>query len=184
MPHTPATRPDRRFILAGLAAAGVTAGCAGQPARAPAPSGQPGMYLRLDATGMRVDAPAAEGLVSGWRNRNGLGVVALDPRLTAAAETQARAMAEADRLDHRVLGELAPRLAREGYRASAAGEAIGAGYLTLAEAFSGWRDSRPHNAVMLTREATRMGIGAVHAPGSRYRVYWALILASDPRPQA
>jgi len=30
---------------------------------------------------------------------------------------------------------------------------------------------------MLLRDATRMGIAAVRAPASKYKVYWALILA-------
>jgi uncharacterized protein YkwD len=58
-----------------------------------------------------------------------------------------------------------------------AAENIGAGYHTLAEAFSGWRDSKSHNANMLLAGATRMGIAAVYTPKSKYKVYWALILA-------
>ena len=57
-------------------------------------------------------------------------------------------------------------------------ENIGAGYHTLAEAFSGWRDSPPHRANMLNGSVTRMGIAAVYTPKSKYKVYWALILAT------
>ena len=49
---------------------------------------------------------------------------------------------------------------------------------TLAEAFSGWRDSPPHRANMLLKDATQMGIAAAYAPGSKYKVFWALILAA------
>ena len=56
-------------------------------------------------------------------------------------------------------------------------ENISAGYHTLAEAFSGWRDSPPHRANMLNRGVARLGIAAVYAPGSKYKVFWALILA-------
>ena len=56
-------------------------------------------------------------------------------------------------------------------------ENVSAGYHTLAEAFSGWRDLPPHRANMLKR-APQMGIAAVYAPNSKYRVFWALILAS------
>ena len=62
-------------------------------------------------------------------------------------------------------------------------ENIGAGYHTLAEAFSGWRDSPPHRANMLRSGVTKMGIAAVYAPGSKYKVFWALILAA-PDDQA
>jgi len=59
-----------------------------------------------------------------------------------------------------------------------AAENIGAGYHTLAEAFSGWRDSGPHRANMLLAGATRIGIAAIYTPTSKYKVYWALILAA------
>jgi hypothetical protein len=36
---------------------------------------------------------------------------------------------------------------------------------------------------MLLTGATRMGIAAVYAPGSKYKVFWALILAGpEDRP--
>src|SRR6516162_9600233 len=49
--------------------------------------------------------------------------------------------------------------------------------LALAQALSGWRDSPPHRANMLLSGATRMGIAAAYAPKSKYKVFWALILA-------
>ncbi len=57
-------------------------------------------------------------------------------------------------------------------------ENIAAGYHTLAEAFSGWRDSPPHRANMLNASVTRMGIAAVYTPKSKYKVFWSLILAA------
>jgi uncharacterized protein YkwD len=63
-------------------------------------------------------------------------------------------------------------------RARVVVENVAAGYHTLAEAFSGWRDSAGHRANMLAPEVTRMGIAAVYVPGSKYKVFWALILAS------
>ena len=53
-----------------------------------------------------------------------------------------------------------------------------AGYRTFAEAFSGWRDSPPHRANMLNSGVTKMGIAAVYAPNTKYKVFWALILAA------
>ena len=46
----------------------------------------------------------------------------------------------------------------------------------LREAFSGWRDSPPHRANLLTPGVTRLGIAAVYAPGSKYKVFWALVM--------
>jgi uncharacterized protein YkwD len=62
-------------------------------------------------------------------------------------------------------------------------ENIGAGYQTLAEAFSGWRDSPPHRANMLNPNVTKMGIAAVYAPASKYKVFWSLILAKPDDEQ-
>ena len=58
---------------------------------------------------------------------------------------------------------------------------ISAGYRTLAEAFSGWRDSPQHDKVMKSPGANRMGIATAHAPGSKYQVYWVLVLANPAR---
>ena len=69
------------------------------------------------------------------------------------------------------------RIRTSGFDAKVAVENIRAGYHTLAEAFSGWRDSPPHRANMLNRGATRMGIAAVYSPKSKYKVFWAMILA-------
>ena len=94
------------------------------------------------------------------------------------AETQAQAMASRDKLDHNVARAFDDRLKAQGYRAKVAAENVSAGYHTLAEAFSGWRDSPPHRANMLLKGATRMGIAAVYSPKSKYKVFWALILAA------
>ena len=70
------------------------------------------------------------------------------------------------------------RLNAGGYPATVAVENISAGYHTLAEAFSGWRDSPPHKANMLKSGVTKLGIAAVYAPNAKYKVFWTLILAS------
>jgi len=77
---------------------------------------------------------------------------------------------------------LARRLNASGYPATLAVENVSAGYHTLAEAFSGWRDSPPHRANMLKNGVTKLGIAASYAPNTKYKVFWTLILASsEPR---
>ena len=71
-------------------------------------------------------------------------------------------MAKRDKLDHDAGKPFAARLKASGYDAKTAAENISAGYHTLAEAFSGWRDLPPHRANMLLKGATRMGIAAVY----------------------
>jgi uncharacterized protein YkwD len=116
-------------------------------------------------------------MISGYRANNGLEAVTLDPALMQLAQAQASEMARRDKLDHDLRKPFIARLKASGYDAKAAAENIGAGYHTLAEAFSGWRDSPSHKKNMLLKGATRIGIAAVYTPTSKYKVYWALILA-------
>src|ERR1700729_2907660 len=122
---------------------------------ADAPStGQPSMYLNM-ADGAKLDPQAAASMISLYRQNNGLGAVVVDPELVRIAEVQSLAV-----------------------------ENVSAGYHTLAEAFSGWRDSPPHRANMLQNGVTKLGIAASYAPNTKYKVFWTLILAStEPREQ-
>jgi uncharacterized protein YkwD len=117
-------------------------------------------------------------MISQYRRNNGLGVVTIDPALMQLAESQSQAMAAKNKMDHDVHAPLAKRLAEGGYPATLAVENISAGYHTMAEAFSGWRDSPPHRENMLKNGVTKMGIAASYAPNSKYKVFWTLILAS------
>ena len=144
---------------------------------------QPSFYQNLTKGG-ELDPAAAASMISGYRQNNGLGPVSLDPALMQMAEQQARAMASKDKLDHNVAGSFKDRLRKSGYNAKTGAENVGAGYHTLAEAFSGWRDSPPHKANMLLRGATKMGIAAVYVPNTKYKVFWALIMAAPDDAQS
>ena len=156
-------------ILALLALSGCTADYV--------PKNEPSFYRNLAQPGAELDAAAAASMISGYRTNNGLPAVTLDPELMRLAQAQATIMAKRDKLDHNAGKPFEVRLKASGYDAKRAAENIGAGYHTLAEAFSGWRDSSPHRANMLLASATRMGIAAVYTPASIYKVYWSLILA-------
>jgi len=142
-----------------------------------APKGEPSFYRNLAQSGAELDAAAAASMISGYRANNGLPAVALDTELMRLAQAQAEIMAKRDKLDHGAGKPFVQRLKASGYDAKTAAENISAGYHTLAEAFSGWRDSSPHRANMLLAGASRMGIAAVYTPDSKYKVYWSLILA-------
>src|SRR5581483_1892045 len=139
---------------------------------------QPSFYRSLAAPGAELDANAAASMISGYRQNNGLDGLTIDAELMHLASLQAQAMAKRDKLDHNVIGPFKDRMRKSGFDAKLGAENISAGYHTLAEAFSGWRDSPPHKANMLLKGATRMGIAAVYAPTSKYKVYWALIVAA------
>jgi uncharacterized protein YkwD len=149
------------------------AGCAQAPTPTP---GEPSFYKDLASYDARVDAGAAREMISLYRSNHGLGPIAVDSGLEAAAQNQVTAMARADKLSHEVRGNLANRLDGAGYTKNAAVENVSAGYHTLAEAFSGWRQSKPHNDNMLNPRMRRMGIATAYAPGSKYKVFWALVM--------
>jgi uncharacterized protein YkwD len=142
-----------------------------------APTGEPSFYRSMARPGAELDSVAAASMISGYRANNGLPGVTIDAELTRLAQAQAEIMARRDKLDHGAGKPFVTRLKASGYDAKTAAENISAGYHTLAEAFSGWRDSPPHRANMLLKGATRMGIAAVYTPSSKYKVYWTLILA-------
>lgn len=164
----------RAAPLAGLALALLLAACGTTDTL----NEQPAFYTNLARTGKPVDAAAAASMISDYRTSRGLPAVSIDEGLTRIAQEQANAMARADNLSHEIGGRtFLSRMKASGYDARTAVENVGAGYHTLAEAFSGWRDSPSHNKNMLAPGMTRMGIATANAPNSKYKVYWALVLA-------
>jgi uncharacterized protein YkwD len=156
----------RRLYSPVLAVLATLAGCAPHPAVREAKSG---LYGRIDDRGAAFDEASAISLVNAYRARRGQPALTRDAGLSVLAREQA---ARAGREDRSVFGEV-PNLTGPG----GTGLRLSAGYLTVAEAFSGWRDVPVHERAMLNSEARRIGIAAVHVPGSKYRVYWALATA-------
>ncbi|MGA8171103.1 MAG: CAP domain-containing protein [Methylocystis sp.] len=152
----------KRFAALGFCLA--LAACGAPPPRetpAPPVMEEQSLYRSLSRKGAEVDAQAARDMISQYRRNHGLGELTLD----AGLEAEARGRAEA--------------MARRGASPTDGGariENLSAGYDTLAEVFSGWRQSPAHNARMLSPRARRMGIAAIQAPSSKFRVFWALEL--------
>ena len=171
-PHSLLTLPDRRLLLIGGGASLVLAGCSTDTVRQP----QPSFYRNLASPGAQVDVAMAASMITGYRGNNGRGAVVADPVLTQIAANHAGVMAANDQVGSNP--PLSQRLASAGLPGGTrAVENVSAGYMTLAEAFSGWRDSPPHKANMLNPGVTRIGLGTSFRPGSKYRVFWCLILA-------
>lgn len=141
----------------------------------------PPFYESLARPGAEVDIAAAASLLTDYRRANGLSALEADAKLMAIARDQVRRMAAADKVTHDPGGRtFLQRLKSANYDAVRVSENVGAGYHTLAEAFSGWRDSSSHNANMLLPGATRFGIATAYMPNSKYKVFWSLVLA-EPR---
>ncbi len=160
----------RPFAYALLTAAMALCGCAQGPVVPP--GGTASEELAPEA--VKVDPAAARDMISAYRRAHGLSEVVLDPLLQNLAQAQADAMASADRLSHDVKGSPAIRLAAVHRGQAAAVENVSAGYFSLARAFAGWQKSPEHNANLLDPAMRRMGIATAYAPGTRYKVFWAL----------
>jgi len=168
-------RPDRRLRLLALAA------CASVPPES-------GSTHRLSAqaiAAVRLDPAAAVAALNAYRAGKGLKPVLLDPALAAMAERQAKAMAAGNVLSHDVAGPFPARLTESGIDTWKAAENLGGGYMSLAEAMTGWRESPAHDANLLLTEATRFGIAIAKNPDTQYGVYWAMEIAAEaPLPAA
>jgi len=164
----------RVFIPPAAALLALLPGCLSESV----PPAQPSFYVSMADPGAAVDANAAASMISGYRGNNGLPAVEVDAELMRIAMDHARTMAAKDKVDRSAGREFTGRLAAAGFDGKIAVENVGAGYHTLAEAFSGWRDSPAHRANMLKGGVNRLGIAAVYAPQSKYKVFWALIMAA------
>lgn len=161
-------------LLVAVAATAAMAGCVATPPTPVRAPQKPPFYANLGEPGVQLDVADAVQTINMYRQRNGLAPLSLDPDLTALANGEARATAARDLPGS--ADSLRRSLASRGAIAPMVN--MSAGYRTMAEAFSGWRDSPAHNAAMLNPRATRIGIAAATArPGSKYRVYWTLITA-------
>ncbi len=143
----------------------------------------PPFYKDLARVDGQVDSATAAQMISQYRVNNGLPAVSPDSQLSAIAKSQADAMAAAGSVQASLAPDqqLATRMAAIGEPKTAAAENVSAGYRTFAEAFSGWRASPKHNQVLLTGDATRLGIATAYSPNAKHKVFWSLVLAS-PRP--
>ena len=115
------------------------------------------------------DAASAIAIVSRIRAGYGLGPVAIDAKMSAAAQHQARACAGLGSLSH---GDFAGRVHRFGLKGAMA-ENLAYGSNDVAGAIAQWQGSAPHMRNLLMPGATRMGIG--RADKGRVR-YWAMVI--------
>lgn len=126
-----------------------------------------------------LNEQAAAAAISQYRAQHGLGPVVLDSSLIKAASYEAEANARAGQLSHDHGGSFESRMASAGFGRRYAAENLSAGSETFDQVLGRWKSSPAHNSNMLMPQARRIGIARVDAPGSRYKRYWALVLAGD-----
>lgn len=121
----------------------------------------------------------AAAAVSRYRARHGLPPVTLDPGLIKAASFSAAANARAGRLSHDFGGPFKERMAQAGLSKTLAAENLSAGSNTFDQVLTRWTVSPGHNRNLLIPEIRRVGVARVDNPNSRYKSYWALVLAAE-----
>lgn len=140
----------------------------------------PVLYRNLEATTSQLDLQNAAGIISAYRKLKGLGPVVVDPALVLLAQNHATAQAKADKVGHSVGGAFRKRVRALEDRRGSSVENVSAGYRSFAQAFSGWRGSKAHNANLLNKKVTRMGIAKAVNPSSKFKVFWTLVMTSEP----
>ena len=141
---------------------------------------EPPFYRRLDMGGGPVDPASSLSMINQYRGNNGLGALQWDPTLARIAQAQVDRMAAADRVHSTEEAGLDRELQAAGIPYASFLANFSAGYRTFAEAFSGWRESKQHNATMLAGRATRVGLATAYAPNSKYKIFWTLVVV-EPR---
>jgi uncharacterized protein YkwD len=137
----------------------------------------PPFYERLDLTGRQVDGASSIGMINQYRGNNGLRPLVWNPILAQVAHQAADRMGAAAKVLSSDEMHVSNELMQSGYRYKSFVGNFSAGYRTFAEAFSGWRELKENNAHMLDTRATQVGLATAFVPGSKYQIYWALVLA-------
>ncbi|MCP1535213.1 CAP domain-containing protein [Methylorubrum extorquens] len=161
--------PNLRLSAAAALVTLTLAGCGGSPV----------LDAGVPAVPVILDEQAAAAAISRYRAQHGLSAVVIDSRLITAASFQAQANARAGRLSHEIAGSFDSRMAGAGFGRRYASENLSAGSETFDQVLSRWKASPEHNRNMLMPQLRRVGIARFDAPGTRYKRFWALVMAGD-----
>jgi uncharacterized protein YkwD len=127
-----------------------------------------------------LDANEALRLINDYRAKKGLHPLSIDQHATAAAEVLAKDMALHDHMSH--IGpdgqDVGKRLLAAGYSYRIAAENVGVGQSSIEETIEGWKQSSPHSRNMLLPNAKHIGIAYEYNSGSKYKTFWALVVAA------
>lgn len=144
-------------LLIALGAALMLSACTGTAGLTPA------LTARMDQSGAQLDRAAAIGIINQYRATRGSAPLVADAELNAAAQTLAAQYASAGKTP--------------GKPDNAAVILTSAGYATLADTFSGWRNSGKDADTLADANHTRAGIGVIYSANSNFGVYWVMLLA-------
>jgi len=153
---------SRRAFLV-LGAAGLVSACSATVPPLPAATANRPESLTRDEIIAAINAT---------RKANGAPDWTYNPRLEAAALSQARLMARQDKLSHDLGVTLRQRVTEAGYL-GAVGENVAKGYKTLPHVIEGWLESQGHRNTLLSSKFTEFGLAVARTNSGK--LYWALI---------
>ena len=162
-------------------AAGANATVDTEPAPEPEPVAPPPPPTTVPARTAKVGgslAAAVVTLANAERAKAGLGALAVDARLTAAANAHSADQAATNRMDHTGSdgSTMADRVNASGYRWRALGENVAVGYQDAASVMTGWMKSAGHRKNILTPGFTAIGVAVAAAGDGTY--YWTMDLGT------
>ena len=127
-------------------------------------------YESMSQNGAVLDPRPARDMISILRHNAGVGALTIDPALQSAALAQAQKMAQ--------IGHISTHSPPLPMHRDVLFSDNSAGFDNLAEAFAAWRQANSTRNHMLNAKVTRIGVAAVYAPQSRYKVFWSLLLSN------
>jgi uncharacterized protein YkwD len=118
-------------------------------------------------------------LVNAERAAAGCPAVALEARLSAAAQAHSDDMAGNNFMDHQGSdgSQVGDRARAAGYDWRGIGENVAAGYVAPEELVAGWMGSPGHRDIILTCDYVDAGVGYTYDTETEYGHYWTLVLA-------
>ncbi len=133
-----------------------------------------------DPTTPAFDPATAQKLVNAYRAQKGLKPLKLSAKLNEAARVHSSDLAKSDRISHYGSdgSDAWERVRKTGYGPRLTAENVGTGQKSLDEVFRGWQKSPDHNANLLLRDADEMGVAMVYNPGSQFKTFWTMVVAS------
>ncbi|WP_209009096.1 CAP domain-containing protein [Pseudovibrio japonicus] len=139
-----------------------------------------------ELTHVAVNQNEALRQVNAWRAQHSVPPLQLDPHLTSVSQDMADHVARRDTLQtpRHSSSSLSRRTQTSEYRTAAGAENLGAGYSTLTQAITGWKNSPGHNSNLLSRHVTHMGIARTNRADGTYRNFWVMTLAAPGTPAA
>jgi uncharacterized protein YkwD len=104
------------------------------------------------------------------RKEDGKKPLALNSKLSAAAQTYAEYLARSGKFSHTAKGTMSSRVKDAGYKPKAVGENIAVGQSSVPTVIKSWMHSEGHKKNMLSKNYTEVGFGI--AKDKKGRLLW------------